>query len=321
MYWEDRLTVPKALYSALFGILLTGCAADPRDELETLGGAEDGTGDGENEDGERFDLAPPVEVEPCSKVDLLFVIDDSTSMKDEQASLIAAFPGFVEDIESKLGSVDNYHVGIVTTDGYVHNAPGCKGLGDLVTQTGGPGSSEEKCDPFTSERRFIDESEPDLAAKFGCAAQVGTRGMPGEQQIGAILGAVNPIKGDFNSCNSGFIRDDALLVVVLISDEDDAESCYPEGCIGGTAGKPEQWFHELVALKGGVESNIVMLSIVGGPGAYWDCGVEEAPNIVEFTEQFTHGSVGDICNMDYAQYFGTAMEIVDDGCAGFRPQG
>lgn len=312
--------------------LFTACAVDPRGAGEAEAGATGSSADdaGEGDDGQaetgdgpedRLDVGTPTPAEPCSKVDILFVIDDSNSMEDEQDALIAAFPSFVADIESKLSSVASYHVGVVTTDTYHHNAPGCTGLGDLVTRTGGEGSSDEDCAPFASGLRYIDESEPDLAAKFACAAQVGTRGMPVEAQVGAILHAVNPVNGLPKNCNMGFIRPDALLVVVLISDEDDASSCYPSGCAGGTPGEPDAWFEELVALKGGVEQNVVMLSIVGGPGAYWDCGVEEAPNIVEFTNAFTHGSVGDICHMDLGQYFGQAIDIVDDGCSGFIPQG
>ncbi len=299
---------------------MVGCGADSAPDL-AAGEDWDHSGEESAESGERFDVGSAASPEPCTKVDLLFVIDDSTSMEDEQSSLIAAFPRFVEDIEEGLATVDSYHVGVVTTDTYMHNAPGCTGLGHLVTRTGGQGSSARNCAPFASGRRYIDETEPDLADKFACAAQVGTRGMPGEAQVGAVLQALNPVNAMAKSCNTGFVRDDALLVVILISDEDDSESCYPEGCVGGTGGTPAEWFDEVVALKGGREENVVMLSIVGGPGAYWDCGVEEAPNLVDLTKRFSHGSVGDICHMDYAQYFSGAIDIVGDGCAGFTPVG
>jgi hypothetical protein len=318
-------SVPSQLKYGLLSLLLVGCAGDDRDDVDDVGldvGTETGeVDDGDDDSAERFDIGSGHPVEPCSKVDLLFVIDDSGSMQDEQDALIAAFPGFVQDIEQSLISVDSYHVGVVTTDPYVHNAPLCRGLGHLVTETGGEGSSGQQCNPFSSSKRYLDESEPDLAEKFACAAQVGTRGMPGEAQIGAVLQAVSPLNHAFKGCNEGFIREDALLVVVLISDEDDAESCYPTGCVGGTPGSIKSWFHQLVKLKGGREENVVMLSIVGGPGAYWECGVEEAPKIVEFTERFTYGSVGDVCHMDYAQYFGDAMSMVSEGCTGFSPVG
>lgn len=313
----------RSLFPALLTVSLTACVGDMRVPIDDEGAGEmeeAGDDDGVDPD-DRLDVSTPVEPEPCSKVDVLFVIDDSTSMEDEQAALIAAFPDFVAGIESHLSTVASYHVGVVTTDTYHSNAPGCTGLGDLVTQTGGEGSSEAECAPFSSGLRFIDESEPDLAQKFACAAQVGTRGMPGEAQVGAILGALDPVNGLPKNCNMGFIRPDALLVVVLISDEDDQPACYPSGCVGGTPGGPDDWFEQLVALKGGIEENVVMLSIVGGPGAFWDCGVEEAGRIVDFTRRFTHGSVGDICHMELGQYFGQAIGIVSEGCSGFTPQG
>ena len=38
----------------------------------------------------------------CAKVDFLFVIDNSVSMKDEQDALIASFPGFIDSIKANI---------------------------------------------------------------------------------------------------------------------------------------------------------------------------------------------------------------------------
>ncbi|MCA9690839.1 MAG: hypothetical protein KC636_14625, partial [Myxococcales bacterium] len=40
------------------------------------------------------------EGEGCKKVDLLFVIDNSGSMEDEQVNLINSFPGFINQIQT-----------------------------------------------------------------------------------------------------------------------------------------------------------------------------------------------------------------------------
>src|SRR5262245_50681890 len=48
----------------------------------------------------------------CHKADFLFVIDNSTSMEDEQDSLIASFSGFIATIEDTLMAQD-YHILVV----------------------------------------------------------------------------------------------------------------------------------------------------------------------------------------------------------------
>src|SRR5687767_15154056 len=47
------------------------------------------------------------------KVDVLWVIDNSGSMEDEQADLVANFPAFMDFF---LGSGLDYHIGVTSTD-------------------------------------------------------------------------------------------------------------------------------------------------------------------------------------------------------------
>jgi hypothetical protein len=312
--------VARRLVLASFAMSLGACSGPGRGPAgEGTGGDGDGE-DSESGEHERLDLGIPGDPGPCTKIDLLFVIDDSGSMAAEQQALLAAFPAFVAGIEQNLGGLESYHVGVVTTEPYPDNAVGCRDLGDLVTRTGGEGSSESDCTPFSSGGRYLDESEPDLAAKFGCIAQVGIGGAPGEMQVGALLSGLVPPK-TAHGCNAGFSRMDALLVVVLITDEDDAEACFAQGCVGGTPGSPDDWYEQLVAHKGGREENVILVTIAGAPGAYWECGVEEAPRLAEFTGRFTHGLMGDICDEDVAQTFVEALALVESGCAHFSPVG
>jgi hypothetical protein len=259
--------------------------------------------------------------EQCQKVDLLFVIDNSGSMQGEQASLIASFDGFVAGIQATLDSADDYHIGVVTTDTYANNAPGCTGLGALVTQTGGDASSGTDCLPFTSGARYIDQTEPDLAGKFSCIAQVGITGSGDEIQAKAGYTAISPALNAPGACNEGFIRDDALLVVVIITDEDDAEDCIPLfGCLGGgSGGAPPDWAALYTQYKGGIEQNIVMLALIGGPNN--SCGADNAQNLLALTNWFTNGSVGDICAPSYAGFFTDAIAVIDDACDNFVPPG
>jgi len=56
----------------------------------------------------------------CSKVDILFVIDNTDSMSEEQNALISSFTGFIEEIEAyevqgTVGGQLDYHVGVTST--------------------------------------------------------------------------------------------------------------------------------------------------------------------------------------------------------------
>lgn len=269
----------------------------------------------------------------CKAVDLLFVIDNSGSMEDEQANLIASFPGFINAMKSQLSEDLGYHVGITTSDLYGGNAD-CLQEGALVTSTLGGGSSNQSCGPYTSGGRYMTEAD-DLEAKFSCAAQVGIEGDGDERPMQTMLAAVSGPAA--SGCNAGFLRDDALLVVVLITDEEDDHETM--GCSTGTvntdpqpgsAGEPEQWFDQLVAAKGGDERRVVVLSLVGPQGlaacpplekcAGGIVGAEVADRIVDFTTRFTYGFVGPVCE-PYAEFFSEAISNIVTACDDFTPVG
>src|SRR5688572_10833186 len=84
----------------------------------TVGGGDDGAGDGDAV----FDLGgaaegtPPEPDDGCKRVDFLFVVDNSVSMEDDQATLVGAFPGFMEAIQSQLAADSDYHILVADTD-------------------------------------------------------------------------------------------------------------------------------------------------------------------------------------------------------------
>lgn len=268
----------------------------------------------------------------CKKVDLLFVIDNSGSMEDEQQNLLASFPGFISSIQTTLADTDGYHVGVVTTDAYLFNEPGCTQEGALVTKTGGTGSSNATCSPFASGLRWMNEQD-DLSNKFSCAAQVGTDGSGDERPMSAAIAALSQNMNAPGACNEGFLRDDALLVLVVITDEEDDHEV--DGCNQlpqqGSDGEPAGWFQSIVAAKGGNEKNVVMLALVGPDGAdacppLDKCaggiqGAEVATRILEFTNMFTFGFVGQVCAPSYDTFFQDAVSVIQSACDDFVPPG
>lgn len=266
----------------------------------------------------------------CKNVDLLFVIDNSGSMADEQQNLVASFPGFVQAMQTQLETAMSYHVGVTTSDSNPYNQ--CAQPGSLVTRTGGANSSNQTCGPYNSGKAFMDETDA-LAQKFACAGQVGTGGDGNEQPMYTMNLALSAGMNAPGACNDGFIRPDALLVVVVITDEEDdheVNACnqLPQS---GSPGEPSDWYSQLVAQKGGIESNVVFLALIGPPAPN-SCppldkcqggivGAEVSARIAQVADMFTYGSVGQVCAPSYDGFFSAAIGVIDSACKNFQPPG
>lgn len=164
--------------------------------------------------------AIPVEIN--RNVDILWVIDNSKSMDGEQAALIANFPAFIDvlTLPAELGGLPNLHMGIVSTDGRkLEGIPGCGGndngqlraplgksafLSDILPAGGGARATSWQGDGYAS-----------LADAFSDYANLGTTGCGFEQHFQAVIDAIDPAR------NPGFLRDDAYLAIIFITDEDD----------------------------------------------------------------------------------------------------
>jgi hypothetical protein len=326
--------VARPLHSILILALLAGCQRvqwssddhsswsppseggpirDTFDDDSLPGDGSDGDGDGDEGEPAKLDTPSHVGLAECSLVDLLFVIDNSNSMIAEQANLIASFDGFIAGIQANLDEVNDYHLGVVTTDAYALNQPAdCRELGALVTS-----SAAGSCGPW-AEGRYISLAD-ELAPAFTCAADVGPDGDTNERQVAAALRAIGPDLAGPGGCNEGFIRDDALLVLVLITDEDD-----PGAAVSGqgSPGDPNSWFAEVVERKG-VESNVVVLALAGRPPPN-ACnndvpfeGAQIAYRIADFVGKFSYGEMGDVCADDYTGFFTQALELLSEACNNF----
>ncbi len=306
----------------------TGGGAGDTDKFDVSIG--DGTGVGDEAGGE----------DGCQKVDFLFVIDSSGSMQDEQDNLLASFPGFINAIEQTL-MIDDFHVMVVDA-GLVQGA-GCDGILGAGRVTSGQG---QDC-ALVGGNRFATQEQPDLAAAFTCMGSRGFMGPGDEQTMDSLLAAIGPQLGA-GACNEGFLRDDAILVVTIITDEEDSPmdnsaappldgSCSPADSDPNSAGDPASWGSAVVAAKDGNEDAVVVLSLIGDCDMAGTCpgialenpldplgsvsGAEPAPRLRQFTETFGYGSVGPVCADDYAPFFESAVSVIESACDDFVPQG
>ena len=163
---------------------------------------------------------------PRRDVDILFLVDNSGSMSEEQASLEANFHRFIDVLQSLDGGLPNIHIGVTTSDlgtstadgGDSGNKLGCNGKGMngalVPLAAGGPRFIEDVDDGAGGRRRNYTGALTDVFAQI---ANVGTMGCGIEQHLEAVKRALEPT----NALNAGFLRDDAYLAVIVIGDEDD----------------------------------------------------------------------------------------------------
>ncbi|MEM6991774.1 MAG: hypothetical protein AAF721_14805 [Myxococcota bacterium] len=266
----------------------------------------------------------------CGAVDFLFVVDSSGSMAAHQENLVANFPTFVDGFLAAAQTVTSVHVGVVTSDAYAWNAPECVEIGQLVTRTRLPDGETPICGPWGG-RNYLTDAD-DLATGFSCAARVGIHGDQCERPMQGLLDAVEGLHAGAGDCNAGFLREDSLLVVVLLTDEWDGPGDPEEPYCEPTPGTPDDWFEAVVHARDGVESNVVVLSLINyettpGAGPCPPCGMTgcnaffDTRDIQTFTERFEHGLVGGLCETDYGPYFQAATDIVIDACDGYTPVG
>ncbi|HEX4420067.1 MAG TPA: vWA domain-containing protein [Kofleriaceae bacterium] len=174
---------------------------------------------------------------PNRDLDLLFVIDNSPSMADNQIALARSFPHMIDRLDQLDGGRPNLHIGVVTSDmgtqGSASAIPGpaigtiglggCSGLGqDGVLQHG---QDPALTDPYLSDVAIATGRAQNytgtLADEFARLAQVGNGGCGFEQHLAAMRRAL------VNPANAGFLRPEANLAVVIVGDEDDCSARDP----------------------------------------------------------------------------------------------
>lgn len=267
----------------------------------------------------------------CQKVDFLFVVDNSASMQDNQAQLVAAFPGFISAIQTTVNAGNDIHILVTDTDawGRCNTANPWNGMdpssnlcdsyvkttsfeecdrtwGAGVVHPAGKYASDKLCS-FPAGRRWLQGSDTDISGTFACAAQVGVAGHPKERPMDSMVAALAPAINTPGGCNDGFLRDDALLVVTFISDDPNYED----------SGTPKEWYDAVVAAKLGDPKGVVVVGFTpvgcsgggGTKGAHWS----------EFVSMFPNHLEAQVCSGDYVSTFTQAVQLIDSSCDTYIP--
>jgi len=196
-------------------VLAAGCPGEAglfRDAARTLEAGSSGSEAG----GSGRDLPT---VYACNTVDLLFVIDNSMTMLQEQQNLASNFARLMQRLGAIQPPIESLHLGVVSTDlgagPYTQGVGSCKPGGDDGKLQHAPHGSG--C--AASYPKYLEGKPSTLAQSFGCIAQLGSAGCGYEQQLESALRALTA-----QPENDGFLRRTAPLAIVFVSDEDDCSA-------------------------------------------------------------------------------------------------
>jgi len=218
--------------------------------------------------------------EPPAAADILWVIDDSLSMAQEQERLAEGFASFIGNIEAT--NID-FHLGVVTTDMDLDNPDRARLLGEPAYLT----------------------LEDDYEALFVERVQVGIDGSAREKGLQAAADALREPAA--SGVNAGFRRAGADLAVLFVSDEDDCSDA--EALAADDDNACYTRYDELVpipqlatdlwAVAGDTER--LQVGAIVGPSREDACeGAHHGGRYLEMVNA-TGGVAGDICEADYGE--------------------
>lgn len=222
---------------------------------------------------------------PTNQVDILWVVDNSNSMAEEQQLLVDGFSTFASQLDE---SDTDFQLGVITTS----------------FPYGDPSSGRLIGDP-----PYLTQDDADYEGAFAARAAVGLLGNDKEKGYEAATFAVHPSMTLDGAPNAGFVRKDSALLVVFVSDEED---CSDGGALEGQpptacyeqpdALEPVQGFvDDLLDLKSG-QTLVQIGAIVGTDGS--NCADSYPGRRYMAGALLTGGLIGDICQSDWSGMMG-----------------
>ncbi len=186
------------------------------------------------------ETAQYVDVNPIREVDILVMVDNSPSMGEEQANLAKNFPILIKQLEAIQGGMPDTQIAVVTSDmgaGGGTVGENCLGYGDGArfqyqydpgnkAGTGNCGLMDgaKFIKAFNKGTRTNLQAGKTLADVFTCMANRGVRGCGYEHQLQAVrVGLIPQVKLN-DTENMGFLRPNAYLAILIVTDEDDCSA-------------------------------------------------------------------------------------------------
>ncbi|TNE85106.1 MAG: hypothetical protein EP330_27270 [Deltaproteobacteria bacterium] len=208
---------------------------------------------------------------PAEDVDILLVVDNSCSMQTYQTRLGQNFSQFISWF---VGANINYQIAVTTTSLTQPN-PNCT-------------SAEHARIPAPGQ--FVDNtvitpSTPDAASVFNTLVNVGTCGSANEMGLEAARLALS--EPNLSGANAGFLRPEASLSLIFVSDEEDYSPLPVNEYING-----------FFDVKGQRDRHIFNASALAIDSDACVSFIERGSRYIDVAQQ-TSGVLGDLCSDDF----------------------
>ena len=280
------------------------------------------------------------------KIDFLFMISREGNMEYRQAQLAAAFPQFIDTIQSKFADFD-YHIMVVDGD---------PGWGNMTCNDLCPNLACKVGEPCCNWYQQDAEGTPCCAPDYPCqdldlvtpcdrtwgAGTVFPAGVDGEANKPCPIdgGRRYLEKGQSNledtfACiatvgASGYGLLGQALTAAMQSNINDPGGCNngflrkdallmvtfisTNGDVKGkqSAGTPAEWAQAVLDAKQGDDESVVMLNI-----GYFAC--TDSDRLCQVTKLFPFHHLESVLVADYGPAFVKAANLVETACAGFTP--
>lgn len=280
-------------------------------------------------------------------VDLLLVVDDSGSMRAEQANLAEEIPILIRDLTSPpdldgngmpdWAAVERLRIAIVNTDVGTAGAPPPSTISGSCSEFGDGGRLQTStlcagAEPGIQTYVPGDDAEA-FSTRIGCIVEsLGTMGCGIEQQLEAAARGVEA------GMLEGFPAEDSILAVLVLSDEDDCSLAAPDSfysefslatgnvlcprAVAGLAGVGAGWLTPTAALAerlaaGRDESSFVFAAITGIPV---DLSGGEAGDILadDRMQYREHTSMGTLVPVPACTVVGTDGTVISEAAPARR---
>ncbi|MBX5480697.1 MAG: choice-of-anchor D domain-containing protein [Myxococcaceae bacterium] len=221
------------------------------------------------------------------KADLLLTIDNSGSMEPYQTSLANNFASFIQYATS--ANVD-WHIGVTTTDMDDGEPPIT--LPGLPPIPGIPPGDKGRLRGDANNPKVLTPTTPNVVQLFKDKVKVGTNGSATETGLAPSLAALTPPLSVGE--NAGFLRPDANLAVVVITDAPDQ------------SGQPASYYvNSFLNIKGFNRANMFTFNAIAGfaPTPPQGCaGYDGGPDdgTYAFVVAQTNGVKDEICTQNWA---------------------
>jgi hypothetical protein len=166
---------------------------------------------------------------PKREVDMLFVIDSSSSAGPLQANLLYNFPAMISALSASAGGLPSLQLAVITADmgagdGSIAGCSAGEGDAGLFRWSANTPCAATLMSPDTTFIWNLDSTanyKGTLSDAFACLAAVGTKGCSFQQPLAAIARALGADGRRLPDESRGFLRPDAFLYVAIVTGEDD----------------------------------------------------------------------------------------------------